>query len=219
MDSFFERLKNGLLQCYQTLQTFCQNSPVDPIWALKAAICSPIFIRNIASPSFPPSPPPTLLTIQVKVAGPLKVVSRSSQALVPVTLTLSAIKILLAENKMDQFANEVCSLALGAAGAVIGSAIGVFGGLPGMVICAGAGSVLGGLLGDWVHGKIKVWLFTEGKDGVRPIDRIADKFRAATDTLRVVSEVIAIIMRGQAEVFTALLEHWRKVGGLESGPE
>ena len=88
-----------------------------------------------------------------------------------------------------------------------------------MIIGSGAGSILGGLIGKWVHGRIKEWLFTEGKDGVRPIDRIAEKFRAATDTLRVASEVITIIMRGQAEVFTALLEHWRKVGGLESGPE
>jgi len=61
MFSFFERLKNGLSQCYQTLQTVCQNSPVDLIWALKALICSPIFIRNIASPSFPHSLPPTPL--------------------------------------------------------------------------------------------------------------------------------------------------------------
>ena len=88
-----------------------------------------------------------------------------------------------------------------------------------MIIGSGVGSFLGGLMGKWMHGKIKKWLFTKGKDGVRPIDRIADKFRAATDTLRVVSEVITIIMRGQAEVFTALLDHWRKVGGLESGPE
>jgi len=87
-----------------------------------------------------------------------------------------------------------------------------------MIFCAGVGSVLGGVLGDWVHGKIKEWLFTEGKDGVRPIDKIADKFRAATDILRVVAEVIPIIMRGQGEVFAALLENWRKVGGLGSGP-
>ena len=119
---------------------------------------------------------------------------------------------------MDQFANEVCTLALGAAGAAIGSAIGAFGGLPGVIIGSGVGSILGGLLGDWVHSKIKEWLFTEGEDGVRPIDRIADKFRAATNTLKVVSEVIAIIMRGQGEVLAALLENWRRVGGLGSGP-
>ncbi|PUU78231.1 hypothetical protein B9Z19DRAFT_1065251 [Tuber borchii] len=191
MFSFFKRLKDGLSQGFQRLRTVCQNSPVNPIWALKAS---------------------------VKAAGPLRVVSRSSRAIVPVTLTLSAIQILLAENKMDQFANEVCTLALGAAGAAIGSSIGVVGGLPGMIIGAGVGSFLGGILGDWVHGKIKEWLFTEGKDGVRPIDKIADKFRAATDTLRVVSEVIAIVMRGQAEVFAALLQHWRRTGGLGGGP-
>lgn len=87
-----------------------------------------------------------------------------------------------------------------------------------MIIGAGVGSFLGGLMGDWVHGKIKEWLFTEGKDGVRPIDKIADKFRAATNILKVVSEVIAMIMRGQAEVLAALLEHRRGMGGLGSGP-
>ena len=72
-----------------------------------------------------------------------------------------------------------------------------------------------------MYGKVKVWLFTpQGEDGVRPIDRIAEKFREATDTLRVVAEVITIIMRGQAEAFAALLEHWRRVGelGLGRGP-
>ena len=56
----------------------------------------------------------------------------------------------------------------------------------------------------------------QGEDGVRPIDRIAEKFRA-TDILRVVAEVIAINIRGQAEAFTALLEHWRRVGKLKLG--
>ena len=70
-----------------------------------------------------------------------------------------------------------------------------------------------------MYGKVKEWLFTpQREDGVRPIDKIAEKFREATDTLRVVAEVIAIIMRGQAESFGALLEHWRRVGGLGSGP-
>jgi phage tail tape-measure protein len=128
-------------------------------------------------------------------------------------MTLSAIQILLAENKMDQFANEVCSLALGAAGAAIGTSIGVFGGPLGMIIGAGIGGVLGGLMGDWAHGKIKEWLFTEGEDGVRPIDRIADKFRAATNILNAVAEVLKMIMRGQADVLGALLEHWRRRGG------
>ena len=59
-----------------------------------------------------------------------------------------------------------------------------------------------------------------GEDGVRPIDRISEKFREAMDTLGVAAEVITIIMRGQAEAFVALLEHWRRVGelGLGSGP-
>ena len=70
-----------------------------------------------------------------------------------------------------------------------------------------------------MYGKTKVWLLTpQGEDGVRPIDRIAEKFREATDTLRIAAEVITIIMRGQAEAFTALLEHWRRVGELGSGP-
>jgi len=87
-----------------------------------------------------------------------------------------------------------------------------------MIIGAGVGGALGGLMGDWVHGKIKDWLFTKGKDGVRPIDRIADRFRAATDILKVVAEVLKIIMNGQAEVLRALIEHWRRVGGLGGGP-
>jgi len=118
---------------------------------------------------------------------------------------------------MDQLANVVCSLALQAAGAAIGSSIGVLCGLPGMVIGAGIGGVLGWYMGNWAHGKIKDWLFTEGKDGVRPIDRIADKFRAATDILKVVAEVLKIIMRGQAEVLGELLDHWQRVGGLRGG--
>ena len=72
-----------------------------------------------------------------------------------------------------------------------------------------------------MYGKVKERVFTpQGEDGVRPIDRIAEKFREATDTLRVVAEVITIIMRGQAEAFAALLEHWRRVGelGLGRGP-
>jgi len=201
MDSFIRDIGNGLSQCHQTFQTVCQNFPMDPISVLKTTICSPIFIENI-----------------VKATGPLKVVSRSSNALIPVTLTLSTIQILLAENKMDKFANEVCSLTLGVAGAAIGSVIGAPAGPPGMIIGAGVGGVSGGLLGDWVYGEVKEWLFTEGEDGVRPIDRIAEKFRAATDTLKVVAEVIAMIMHGQAESFAALLEHWRGVGGLGSGP-
>jgi len=118
---------------------------------------------------------------------------------------------------MDQFANEVCSLALGAAGAAIGSSIGILGGPLGMIIGAGIGGILGGLMGDWAHGKIKEWLFTEGKDGVRPIDRIADKFRAATDILKVVAEVLKMLMRGQADILLALLEHGRRRGGLGGG--
>jgi len=119
---------------------------------------------------------------------------------------------------MDKFANEVCALTLGVAGAAIGSVIGAPAGPPGMIIGAGVGGVSGGLLGDWVYGEVKEWLFREGEDGVRPIDRIAEKFRAATDTLKVVAEVIAMIMHGQAESFAALLEHWRRTGGLGSGP-
>jgi len=118
---------------------------------------------------------------------------------------------------MDEFANVVCSLTLGAIGAAIGSSIGVFGGLPGMIFCSGVGAFLGGQMGELVHDKIKEWLFTKGEDGVRPIDRIADKFRAATDILKVVAEVLKIIMRGQAEVLGELLEHWRRVGGLRGG--
>jgi len=118
---------------------------------------------------------------------------------------------------MDQFANEVCSLALGAAGAAIGSSIGILGGPLGMIIGAGVGGILGGLMGDWAHGKIKDWLFTKGKDGVRPIDRIADKFRAATNILNAVAEVLKMLMRGQADILLALLEHGRRRGGLGGG--
>ena len=118
---------------------------------------------------------------------------------------------------MDQFANEVCSLALGGAGAAIGTLIGALGGPLGMAIGAGIGGGVGGLVGDWAHGKIKEWLFTEGNDGVRPIDRIADKFRAATDILKVVAEVLKIIMHGQAGVLGKLIESWRRMGGLGGG--
>ena len=58
MDSFMGHIGNGLSQCHQTLQTVCQNFPVDPILVLKTTICSPIFIENIASPPlFPPLSP------------------------------------------------------------------------------------------------------------------------------------------------------------------
>ena len=66
MDPFFERLKNSLLQCYQTLQTAYQESPVGSGWILRALIYCPIFIRNLASP---PSPHSSSLTPLINNSG------------------------------------------------------------------------------------------------------------------------------------------------------
>ncbi|KAG0132030.1 hypothetical protein HOY82DRAFT_484297 [Tuber indicum] len=155
---------------------------------------------------------------QVKAADPvLGPASKGSRALIPLSLTISALCVLAADNKMDELAKQICSVALGSAGAAIGSAIGILGGPVGMVVGAALGGIAGGLLGDFGYAKFKEWLFTEGEDGVRPIDRIADKLRAATDMLRVVAEISSIIMRGRTEVFKALLEKWRRMGGLGGG--
>jgi len=94
-------------------------------------------------------------------------------------------------------------MALGTTGAAIGGAIGGLGGPIGMVVGAALGGIVGGILGDLGYAEFKQWLFTEGEDRFRPIDRVAGKLRAATDILRAAAEVEAVIASGRREVFSA----------------
>ncbi|PWW75499.1 hypothetical protein C7212DRAFT_197902, partial [Tuber magnatum] len=148
----------------------------------------------------------------------LGVASRGSRALLPLSLAISGLCVLAAENKMEELGRQVCALALGSAGAAIGGAIGVLGGPIGMVLGATLGGIAGGLLGDCGFSKFRDWLFTKGEDGVSPIDRIADKLKAATDKLRIAVEISSIIVRGHTEVLGVLLGKFRGMGGLGSGP-
>ncbi|CUS11677.1 unnamed protein product [Tuber aestivum] len=178
-----------------------QHVRKNPSTVLKTIICGPLKIVEL-----------------VKTARPgLSAASKGSRALIPLTLTISAFCVLAAENKIEELANQVCSLALGSAGAAIGGAIGGLGGPIGMVIGAIVGGIAGGVLGEYGWGEFRKWLFTEGEDGVRPIDKIADKLKAATDKLRILTEVSSIIIHGHKAVFGALLKNWRGMGGLGEG--
>ncbi|RPA96493.1 hypothetical protein L873DRAFT_1772971 [Choiromyces venosus 120613-1] len=168
---------------------FRRNITKGSLEGVKAAALLPIAIRTI-----------------VKEATPaLKGASRASRAILPITLTISALTILAAENRLDELANQVCSLGLGTAGAAIGSVIGAAGGPIGMIIGAGLGGFIGGWLGEWGYKKFKTWFFTEDEDGVRPIDRIANALKQATDKLKALTQISAIIIKGQNDALRAML--------------
>ncbi|KAG0132027.1 hypothetical protein HOY82DRAFT_606992 [Tuber indicum] len=59
-------------------------------------------------------------------------------------------------------------------------------------ICCTAPGTTGAVIGSTIV----------GEDGVRPIDRIADRLRTETDTPRAVAEVEAVVAPGQREVFS-----------------
>jgi len=133
----------------------------------------------------------------------VRTASRSPNALLPRNPAVSILRVLAAENKIDELANQICCMALGTTGAAIGGAIGGLGGPIGMVVGAALGGIVGGILGDLGYAEFKQWLFTEGEDRFRPIDRVAGKLRAATDILRAAAEVEAVIASGRREVFSA----------------
>ncbi|KAG0634194.1 hypothetical protein HOY80DRAFT_1005373 [Tuber brumale] len=140
--------------------------------------------------------------------------SRGPNALLPQNPAMSILRVLAAENKIDELANQICRMALGTTGAAIGGTIGRLGGPVGMIIGAALGGIVGGMLGDLGYAEFKRWLFTEGEDGVRPIDRVAGKLRAATDILRAAAEVEAVIASGQREVFSANGRNGRGFRGI-----
>ncbi|KAG0634193.1 hypothetical protein HOY80DRAFT_544145 [Tuber brumale] len=179
--------------------------------ALRAVTCAPILIMDIIKAA------KSALGPASRSSRALEPTIRGSRALIPLSLAISALCVLAAENKIDELAKQTCIVAFGSACSAIGSAIGVLGGPVGMIVGAAIGGAAGGLLGEFGYSMFKKWLFAKGEDGVRPIDRIADKLKAATDMLRVMMEISSIIARGQTEVFKVLLEKWRGMGGLEGG--
>ncbi|CUS11676.1 unnamed protein product [Tuber aestivum] len=150
-------LINALLKVLKRIRELFRKHPGMFTKALKVVTGLIFFVRGLA-----------------KAAGPLRLAGTVSRGFLPLSIATSILSVLIAEDKIDELAKEVCSLALGFAGSVIGGAVGGLCSPIGAYVGFWVGGAIGGLLGWWVYARLK-GLFTEGMDGVRPIDRIVDR--------------------------------------------